>query len=64
MNQRHHGLLSPTCGPCAIAKRLVVPGGVHTIYMGICANCQKHRPVSSALDWRRPTERVHPDAMD
>lgn len=64
MNELHNGLRSPTCGDCARAKGLIVPGEVHTVRMGVCANCHHRKPVSSALDWRKPGEHVHPDAMD
>lgn len=57
-------LKSPTCGDCAMATGRHVPGDVHTIYEGVCANCGQTRPVSSASDWRLPGERVHPEAWD
>jgi hypothetical protein len=57
-------LLSPTCGDCAKARGLVVPGDVHTIWQGVCANCGQDKPVAPASDWRRPNERVPPEAWD
>lgn len=57
-------LKSPTCGQCAKRRGLVVPGDIHTVSMGRCANCDQLRPVSPASDWRRPGERVPPEAWD
>jgi hypothetical protein len=45
-------LKSPTCAKCAMARGLEVPGGVHTIHGGTCANCGTEGPVSPADDWR------------
>ena len=44
-------LKSPTCGQCAMKRGLEVPGGVHTINQGVCANCHEERHVSPASDW-------------
>ena len=57
-------LKSPTCGDCAKARGLVVPGDVHTIWQGECANCGEIGPVSPAGDWRKPDERFHSWAWD
>ena len=57
-------LKSPTCADCAKRLGLMVPGDVHTIYMAVCANCEMLKPVSSASDWRKPGERVPPEAWD
>ncbi len=60
----NHGLKSPTCGDCAKAKGLIVPGDIHTVYQGICANCGHDKPISSAWDWRKPGERFPSAAWD
>jgi hypothetical protein len=52
-------LKSPTCRDCAHQRGLRVPGDIHTVYEGECANCGETRTVSSASDWRRPGERVY-----
>ena len=57
-------LKSPTCGDCAKSRGLVVPGDVHTIYQGECANCHQLKPVSSASDWHKPGARVPTEAWD
>lgn len=57
-------LKSPTCRECAMARGLRVPGDIHTVSEGVCANCGAEGPVSSASDWHRPGERVHPEAWD
>jgi len=57
-------LKSPTCADCAKARGLMVPGSVHTVSMGRCANCDRDKPVSPASDWRRPGERIHPEEWD
>lgn len=57
-------LKSPTCRDCAHARGLRVPGAIHTVWDGECANCGTVGPVAPASDWRKPGERVHPDALD
>jgi hypothetical protein len=57
-------LKSPTCRDCARARGLRVPGDVHTIWRGICANCEREADVSPASDWRNPGAYVPPEAWD
>ena len=57
-------LKSPTCRDCALARGLRVPGDIHTVSHGKCANCGAEGPVSPASDWRRPGERVPAEAWD
>lgn len=47
-----------------MARGLSVPGDVHTVYEDVCASCGKTKPVSSASDWRKAGERIHPDVWD
>lgn len=57
-------LKSPTCRDCARARGLRVPGDVHTVWQGRCANCGRETAVAPAEDWRRPGERVPLAAWD
>lgn len=47
-------LRSPTCRLCARARGLRVPGEVHSVWEGVCANCGAVGEVSPASDWRPP----------
>lgn len=47
-------LKSPTCRDCALARGLHVPGDIHTIWEGVCANCGETKAVAPASDWRKP----------
>lgn len=57
-------LKSPTCRDCAMARGLRVPGDIHTVWEGECANCGEAKPVSPASDWRKPGETVPSEAWD
>ena len=45
-------LKSPTCRECARARGLRVPGDVHTVHEGVCANCGAVTAVSTSSDWQ------------
>lgn len=57
-------LKSPTCGACARARGLEVPGEIHTVWEGACANCEKVGFVAPASDWRRPGAPLDHRLMD
>ncbi len=57
-------LNSPTCRDCARLKGRVPVTDIFTVYEGECANCGLVKTISSASDWRKPGERVHPEAWD
>jgi hypothetical protein len=57
-------LKSPTCRECARARGLRVPGDVHTVWEGVCANCGAVTAVAPASDWRPVGTRHDPRTMD
>ncbi len=59
-----HPLKSPTCAPCAKARGRIVPGEVHSVWTGVCANCGETRSVAPASDWQPKGTRYNPEIMD
>jgi hypothetical protein len=57
-------LKSPTCEACAHKRSLIVPGGIHTVSGGRCANCKQDTLVSPASDWHRPGTGLDLRTMD
>lgn len=59
MTPSPNSLKSPTCRDCARSLGLIVPGDIHTVSEGECANCGQTKLVSSASDWARPGTAVN-----